>query len=43
MTLEEYLDFLKEKKKLQTDVEGKKYTVSYYKSIREHESECSGE
>ncbi|HGK2478352.1 TPA: D-alanyl-D-alanine carboxypeptidase family protein, partial [Streptococcus pneumoniae] len=31
MTLEEYLDFLKEKKEITTDVEGKKYTVSYYK------------
>ncbi|GAB6555491.1 M15 family metallopeptidase [Bacillus mobilis] len=31
ITLEEYLDFLKEKKEISTDVEGKKYTVSYYK------------
>ncbi|HHT7238986.1 MULTISPECIES: D-alanyl-D-alanine carboxypeptidase family protein [Bacillus] len=31
LTLEEYLDFLKEKKEISTDVEGKKYTVSYYK------------
>ncbi|MGM2841163.1 M15 family metallopeptidase [Bacillus cereus group sp. Bce002] len=31
MTLEEYLDFLKEKKEITTDVEGTKYTVSYYK------------
>ncbi|QGV06541.1 D-Ala-D-Ala carboxypeptidase VanY [Bacillus cereus] len=31
ITLEEYLDFLKEKKEITTDVEGKKYTVSYYK------------
>ncbi|MED0988553.1 M15 family metallopeptidase [Bacillus nitratireducens] len=30
ITLEEYLDFLKEKKEITTDVEGKKYTVSYY-------------
>ncbi|TPG83568.1 VanY-A/VanY-F/VanY-M family D-Ala-D-Ala carboxypeptidase [Brevibacillus laterosporus] len=30
-TLEEYLDFLKEKKEISTNVEGKKYTVSYYK------------
>ncbi|CAM3991700.1 M15 family metallopeptidase [Bacillus paramycoides] len=31
ITLEEYLDFLKERKEISTDVEGKKYTVSYYK------------
>ena len=31
ITLEEYLDFLKEQKEITTDVEGKKYTVSYYK------------
>ncbi|MED0873839.1 M15 family metallopeptidase [Bacillus mobilis] len=31
ITLEEYLDFLKEKKEISTNVEGKKYTVSYYK------------
>ncbi|WP_368905377.1 D-alanyl-D-alanine carboxypeptidase family protein [Bacillus wiedmannii] len=31
ITLEEYLDFLKEKKEITTDVEGTKYTVSYYK------------
>ncbi|MGH0426514.1 MULTISPECIES: M15 family metallopeptidase [Bacillus] len=31
ITLEEYLDFLKEKKEITTDVEGKKYTVSYHK------------
>ncbi|PQZ55791.1 MULTISPECIES: D-alanyl-D-alanine carboxypeptidase family protein [Bacillus] len=31
ITLEEYLDFLKEEKEISTDVEGKKYTVSYYK------------
>lgn len=31
ITLEEYLDFLKEKKEFSTNVEGKKYTVSYYK------------
>ncbi|PEP26836.1 D-Ala-D-Ala carboxypeptidase VanY [Bacillus wiedmannii] len=30
-TLEEYLDFLKEKIEISTEVEGKKYTVSYYK------------
>ncbi|MEB9437731.1 M15 family metallopeptidase [Bacillus cereus] len=30
-TLEEYLDFLKEEKEISTEVEGKKYTVSYYK------------
>ena len=30
LTLEEYLEFLKEKK-ISTEVEGKKYTVSYYK------------
>lgn len=30
-TLEEYLDFLKEKKEISTYVEGKKYTISYYK------------
>ncbi|NKX09749.1 D-alanyl-D-alanine carboxypeptidase family protein [Bacillus cereus] len=30
-TLEEYLEFLKEKKEVSTEVEGKKYTVSYYK------------
>ncbi|AIK38775.1 MULTISPECIES: VanY-A/VanY-F/VanY-M family D-Ala-D-Ala carboxypeptidase [Bacillus] len=30
-TLEEYLDFLKEKKEISTNVEGKEYTVSYYK------------
>ncbi|MEN1938607.1 VanY-A/VanY-F/VanY-M family D-Ala-D-Ala carboxypeptidase [Paenibacillus sp. 102] len=30
-TLEEYLDFLKEKKVISTNIEGKKYTVSYYK------------
>ncbi|MBD8028091.1 VanY-A/VanY-F/VanY-M family D-Ala-D-Ala carboxypeptidase [Ureibacillus sp. Re31] len=28
--LEEYLDYLKEKKKVSTKIEGKKYTVSYY-------------
>ncbi|MGN4426371.1 M15 family metallopeptidase [Bacillus cereus group sp. MYBK30-1] len=32
ITLEEYLDFLKERKEISTDVEGKKYTVSYYKA-----------
>ncbi|HDR7794026.1 TPA: M15 family metallopeptidase [Bacillus luti] len=31
ITLEEYLDFLKEEKEISTEVEGKKYTVSYYK------------
>ncbi|MDJ1477858.1 M15 family metallopeptidase [Bacillus sp. LS15-K4] len=31
ITLEEYLDFLKEKKEISTNVEGTKYTVSYYK------------
>ncbi|MFE9081195.1 M15 family metallopeptidase [Bacillus mobilis] len=31
ITLEEYLDFLKEKKEISTNVEGKEYTVSYYK------------
>ncbi|MDH4424202.1 MULTISPECIES: D-alanyl-D-alanine carboxypeptidase family protein [Bacillus] len=31
ITLEEYLDFLKEKKEISTNVEGKKYTVSYHK------------
>ncbi|MEK4915075.1 M15 family metallopeptidase [Bacillus sp. FSL E2-8887] len=31
ITLEEYLDFLKEEKEVSTEVEGKKYTVSYYK------------
>ncbi|PGS34580.1 D-Ala-D-Ala carboxypeptidase VanY [Bacillus cereus] len=31
ITLEEYLDLLKEKKEISTNVEGKKYTVSYYK------------
>ncbi|MGE6363920.1 M15 family metallopeptidase [Bacillus paramycoides] len=31
ITLEEYLDLLKERKEISTDVEGKKYTVSYYK------------
>lgn len=30
-TLEEYLDFLKEEKEISTNVEGKEYTVSYYK------------
>ncbi|MHA7107419.1 M15 family metallopeptidase [Bacillus sp. C-3-6] len=30
-TLEEYLEFLKEKKEVSTEVEDKKYTVSYYK------------
>lgn len=30
-TLEEYLDFLKGKKEISTNVEGKEYTVSYYK------------
>ncbi len=30
-TLEEYLDFLKEKKEISTNVEGKEYKVSYYK------------
>ncbi|MED2032450.1 M15 family metallopeptidase [Bacillus thuringiensis] len=30
-TLEEYLEFLKEEKEVSTEVEGKKYTVSYYK------------
>ncbi|MEB2590012.1 D-alanyl-D-alanine carboxypeptidase family protein, partial [Bacillus cereus] len=30
-TLEEYLEFLKEEKGISTEVEGKKYTVSYYK------------
>ncbi|WP_459500548.1 M15 family metallopeptidase [Bacillus sp. C1] len=30
-TLEEYLDFLKEKKEISTYVEGEKYTISYYK------------
>ncbi|MGN4770424.1 M15 family metallopeptidase [Bacillus cereus group sp. MYBK216-2] len=30
-TLEEYLEFLKEEKEISTEVEGKKYTVSYYK------------
>lgn len=30
-TLEEYLGFLKEEKEISTEVEGKKYTVSYYK------------
>ncbi|MGE7623442.1 VanY-A/VanY-F/VanY-M family D-Ala-D-Ala carboxypeptidase [Viridibacillus sp. NPDC096237] len=29
-TLEEYLDFLKEKKEISINVEGKKYTISYY-------------
>lgn len=29
-TLEEYLDFLKEKKEISINVEGKKYSVSYY-------------
>lgn len=29
-TLEEYLDFLKEKKEISINAEGKKYTVSYY-------------
>lgn len=33
-TLEEYLDFLKEKKEISTNVEGKEYTVSYYKSSK---------
>lgn len=28
--LEEYLDYLKEKKKISAEVDGKKYTVSYY-------------
>ena len=32
-TLEEYLDFLKEKKEISTYVEGKKYTISYYKIL----------
>ncbi|WP_242248594.1 D-alanyl-D-alanine carboxypeptidase family protein [Bacillus cereus group sp. BfR-BA-01523] len=31
ITLEEYLDFLKEEKEVSTEVEGKKYKVSYYK------------
>ncbi|WP_242320128.1 M15 family metallopeptidase [Bacillus cereus group sp. BfR-BA-01349] len=30
-TLEEYLEFLKKEKEISTEVEGKKYTVSYYK------------
>lgn len=30
-TLEEYLEFLKEEQEVSTEVEGKKYTVSYYK------------
>ncbi|WP_329767489.1 VanY-A/VanY-F/VanY-M family D-Ala-D-Ala carboxypeptidase [Bacillus nitratireducens] len=30
-TLEEYLDFLKEKKEISTNAEGKEYKVSYYK------------
>ncbi|MDA2232283.1 M15 family metallopeptidase [Bacillus cereus] len=30
-TLEEYLEFLKEEKEVSIEVEGKKYTVSYYK------------
>ncbi|PGL86246.1 D-Ala-D-Ala carboxypeptidase VanY [Bacillus sp. AFS054943] len=30
-TLEEYLDFLQEKKEISTYVEGEKYTISYYK------------
>ncbi|MBG9718285.1 M15 family metallopeptidase [Bacillus sp. CCB-MMP212] len=30
-TLEEYLEFLKAEKEVSTEVEGKKYTVSYYK------------
>ncbi|ENQ3106290.1 D-Ala-D-Ala carboxypeptidase VanY [Bacillus cereus] len=30
-TLEEYLDFLKEKKEISTYIEGEKYTISYYK------------
>ncbi|AKR13081.1 VanY-A/VanY-F/VanY-M family D-Ala-D-Ala carboxypeptidase [Bacillus thuringiensis] len=30
-TLEEYLDFLKEKKEISTNVEGEEYKVSYYK------------
>ncbi|MDM5372699.1 M15 family metallopeptidase [Bacillus bombysepticus] len=30
-TLEEYLEFLKEEKEISTEVEGKKYIVSYYK------------
>ncbi|MGA5671494.1 M15 family metallopeptidase [Bacillus bombysepticus] len=30
-TLEEYLEFFKEEKEVSTEVEGKKYTVSYYK------------
>ena len=30
-TLEEYLEFLTEEKEVSTEVEGKKYTVSYYK------------
>ncbi|HDR6270240.1 M15 family metallopeptidase [Bacillus cereus] len=30
-TLEEYLEFLKEEKEVSTEVEGKKYTISYYK------------
>ncbi|MGX5477601.1 M15 family metallopeptidase [Bacillus thuringiensis] len=30
-TLEEYLEFLKKEKEVSTEVEGKKYTVSYYK------------
>ncbi|HDR7950471.1 TPA: M15 family metallopeptidase [Bacillus toyonensis] len=30
-TLEEYLEFLKEEKEISTEVEGKKYTISYYK------------
>lgn len=32
-TLEEYLEFLKEEKEISTEVEGKKYTVSYYKVL----------
>ncbi|WP_336769756.1 M15 family metallopeptidase [Bacillus bombysepticus] len=31
ITLEEYLEVLKEKKEISADVEGKRYTVSYYK------------
>lgn len=49
--LEEYLDYLKEKKKISAKVEGKKYTVSYYPFSenmtinipKNHEYEISGD
>lgn len=49
--LEEYLDYLKEKKKVSAEVEGKKYTISYYPFSenltinipKNHEYEISGD